>query len=116
MFRGMRSFTRASTLLVNYQNSRKTRSCRQTRQLKQQQPLYRFNNNNRFQLFNKTQKKWAEQIDKPPLILTEDDLKNWLTFKVDKLIENQLYFWHATQFDWIPLWYTNMFIFAIYIT
>ena len=34
-------------------------------------------------------------------------MKNWLTFKVDKLQFNQLYFWYATKFDWIPLWATE---------
>ena len=101
MLGGAGGFIRASKLL---QSHRKTRSRRLQQQAKYQQPSFRFTNVNRFQLYNQGQRTWAAQIDQPPILLTEQDIKNWLSFKVDKLQNNQLYIWHATQFDWIPLW------------
>ena len=65
--------------------------------------LYQYNNV-KFRLYNAIQQTWAKQIDKIPILLTEEDIKNWLTFRTDKLKFNQLYIWHATKFDWIPLW------------
>ena len=67
-----------------------------------QQQQYNFKDV-RFQLYNGVQQSWAKQIDKAPILLTDNDIKNWLTFKVNKLKYNQLYFWHATKFAWIPL-------------
>ena len=101
MLGGVGGFVRASKLV---QSHRKTRKRQLQQQARYQQPTFRFINNNRFQLYNQGQRKWANQIDKPPILLTEQELKNWLSFKVNKLKENQLYLWHATQFDWVPLW------------
>ena len=67
-------------------------------------PQFKYKNNNRFQLFNSNENTWAAQINKPPILLAERDLKNWLVFKTNELVENQLYLWHATKFDWVPLW------------
>ena len=55
-------------------------------------------------MYNDVNKSWAIQIDQPPILLTEENIKNWLVFRTDKLKKNQLYFWHATKFDWVPLW------------
>ena len=101
MLGGAGGFVRASNLL---QSHRKTRNRRLQQQARYQQPTFRFKNTNRFQLYNQGQRTWAVQIDKPPKLLSEQDLKNWLSFKVNKLDKNQLYLWHATQFDWVPLW------------
>ena len=38
------------------------------------------------------------------IVLSADDIKNRRTFKVQKLQPNKLYLWHATQFEWVPLW------------
>ena len=61
----------------------------------------------RFQLYNKVSKTWAIQINQSPILLSINDIKEWLSFRTDKLKMNQLYLWHATQFDWIPLWSTK---------
>ena len=39
-----------------------------------------------------------------PILPASQDIKQWLTFRTNNLKKNQLYIWHATQFDWIPLW------------
>ena len=57
-----------------------------------------------FQLYNENQKTWAIQVDQAPILLSLQDIKQWLTFRTNTLKRNQLYIWHATQFDWIPLW------------
>ena len=61
-------------------------------------------NRSRFQLFNSTTNTWAIQIDNAPILLIEQDIKKWRSFKAGKLKNNQLYLWHATKFDWVPLW------------
>ena len=61
-------------------------------------------NKTRFQIFNSTTQTWANQIETAPILLIEQDIKKWLRFKVNSLKRNQLYLWHATKFDWIPLW------------
>ena len=61
-------------------------------------------NRSRFQIFNSTTNTWAVQIDKAPILLIEQDIKKWRSFKVSNLKNNQLYLWHATKFDWVPLW------------
>ena len=83
---------------------RKLRPRRYGSHKKQQQFQFK---NIRFQLYNAVQQSWAQQINNPPILLTDDDVKNWLTFKVNKLQNNQLYFWYATKFNWIPLWATE---------
>ena len=70
----------------------------------QRQKAFAAFNKTRFQLFNSTTQTWAIQIDNAPILLIEQDIKKWLSFKVDQLKQNQLYLWHATKFDWIPLW------------
>ena len=69
-------------------------------------------NQQRFQIYNKVSKTWASQIDQSPILLTESDIKNWHTFRIDKIQQHRLYLWHATQFDWVPIWTTKkrMFI------
>ena len=64
-------------------------------------------NQQRFQIYNKVSKTWANQIDESPILLTVNDIKNWHTFRTDKLQQHRLYLWHATQFDWIPIWTTK---------
>ena len=61
-------------------------------------------NNKPFQLYNEQQQSWANQIDQPPILLAAQDIHNWLTFRTNHLQQQRLYLWHATKFDWIPLW------------
>ena len=61
----------------------------------------------RFQIYNSVSKTWAGQINQSPILLTVNDIKNWTTFRVKNLKMHRLYLWHATQFDWIPVWSTK---------
>ena len=36
--------------------------------------------------------------------MAPQDIQNWLTFRTNNLQKQRLYLWHATKFDWIPLW------------
>ena len=82
-----------------------TRSYASFKQHQHNQQQRRFKPQNQpFQLYNDTQKTWANQIDTQPILLTEQDIQKWLTFKTEKLQKHKLYLWHATQFDWVPLW------------
>ena len=82
-----------------------TRSYTSFKQHQQQQQQRRYKQQNRtFQLYNESQKTWANQIDTQPILLTAQDVQKWITFKTEKLQQHKLYLWHATQFDWIPLW------------
>ena len=98
LVRKNRGFIPASSLLTSHRKLR-PRRIRSNRQ----QPQFNLQKK-RFQLYNEINKSWAIQIDQIPILLTEEDIKNWLTFRTNKLKKNQLYFWHATKFDWVPLW------------
>ena len=63
---------------------RKLRPRRYGSYRQQQQPQFQFKEV-RFQLYNAVQQSWAQQINNPPILLTDEDIKNWLTFKVNKL-------------------------------
>ena len=58
-------------------------------------------------LYNKVSKTWAVQINQSPILLSITDIKNWASFRANKLKTHRLYLWHATRFDWIPLWSTK---------
>lgn len=73
MLGGAGGFIKASNLLQS-----KTRSRRLQQQALYQQPSFGFTNTNRFQPYNQGQKTWAAQIDKPQILVTEQDLKYWL--------------------------------------
>ena len=98
---GLPGFQPASNLLKNAR-------LRQRRVFKQSKIQYSHKLNlKRFQLYNKVSKTWAIQINQSPILLSINDIKEWLSFRTDKLKMNQLYLWHATRFDWIPLWSTK---------
>ena len=42
-------------------------------------------NQQRFQIYNKVSKTWASQIDESPILLPIQDIKNWRTFRTEKL-------------------------------
>ena len=86
-----RGFVPASSLASH----RKLRP-RRHQSYQQRQQLYQYNNV-RFQLYNSIQQTWAKQINKIPILLTDEDIKNWLSFRTGKLKFNQLYFWHAKK-------------------
>ena len=58
----------------------------------------------RFVLYNTQQMHWNSKIDKIPIILATQDIEKWYTFRAQHLKPNQLYLWHVTQFDWVPLY------------
>ena len=83
----------------------KTRSFTKFQQHQQQQQQKRYNYQNKpFQLYNENQQTWANQIDTSPIVLSAQDIQKWLVFRTNTLQQHKLYLWHATQFDWIPLW------------
>ena len=83
----------------------KTRSFTKFQQHQQQQQQKRYNYQNKpFQLYNENQQTWANQIDTSPIVLSAQDIQKWLAFRTNTLQQHKLYLWHATQFDWIPLW------------
>ena len=95
---GLPGFQPASNLLRNAR-------LRQRHVFKQSKIQYSHKLNlKRFQLYNKVSKTWAIQINQTPILLSINDIKEWLFFRTDKLKMNQLYLWLATRFDWIPLW------------
>ena len=98
LVRKSRGFIPATSLLASHRKLRPRRTGSNRRQ-----PQFNLQQK-RFQLYNEVNKSWAIQIDQPPILLTEEDIKNWLVFRTNKLKRNQLYFWHATKFDWVPLW------------
>ena len=82
-----------------------TRSFSKFQQYQQQQQQKRYNYQNQpFQLYNDNQQIWANQIDTSPIVLSAQDKQNWLELRTNTLQQHKLYLWHATQFDWIPLW------------
>ena len=58
----------------------------------------------RFVIYNTQQMHWNSKIDKIPIILASQDIEKWYTFRAQNLKPNQLYLWHVTQFDWVPLY------------
>ena len=60
--------------------------------------------NRLFQLYDPNTQAWSPNIKKPPLILYPDDINNWSVFQTQKLIYNQLYLWHPSSDEWVPLY------------
>ena len=78
LVRKNRGFSPASALLASHRKLR-PRRIRSKNQLQFRLPT------KRFQLYNTINKSWAKQIDQVPILLTEEDIKNWLVFRTTKL-------------------------------
>ena len=62
-----------------YDNEKRYRTRNYTK-FQQQQQKYAYQQQP-FQLYNEQQKTWAQQIDKIPILLTSQDIKQWLNFR-----------------------------------
>ena len=87
----------------SYSNQKRYQT-RNYNKFKQRNNRYNNYKNKPFQLYNEQQQQWAKQIDQPPIQLASQDIQDWLTFRTNSLQQQRLYLWHATKFDWIPLW------------
>ena len=102
--------TKASKFLTALQLSKqsypkeKRYQTRNYNKFRQRNNKYHNYNNQSFQLYDEQQQSWANQIDQPPILLASQDIQNWLSFRTNHLQQQRLYLWHATKFDWIPLW------------
>ena len=58
-------------------------------------------------VYHTVAKTWVNQINQSPILLTNNDIRNWRSYRTNKLKTHQIYLWHATKFDWIPVWTTE---------
>ena len=59
----------------------------------------------RFQLWNTQKFTWDQKLlRQQPTLLKEREVIHWQNFRTQKLHFGQLYLWHATATEWVPLW------------
>ena len=103
--RVQRSFQRASAWNTNQSYLHRSHP-----QQQQQQPqTHKFKkvspkNKIKFQLWSEHQQQWSNRITSPPKILTERDISSWQHFRTQRLQYSQLYLWHPTPNEWVPMW------------
>ena len=69
-------------------------------------PIWKEKNNRikKFRLYNLKLETWSPNIVKPPILLTELQVKNWRNFKAQYWNVNELYIWHPANDVWIPMY------------